>query len=150
METKDFANWLKEEHQRAGELAGVLREKVCCVPRTGHENWLGELREDFDHLRAHLQKHMALEERDGYLPTVLEHRPTLSGEVDQLRNEHRELARLMDGIHQALHEVQTADGLIIRDCCSRIGNFLGYIEQHESRENALVLSVFTNDIGTRG
>ena len=150
MDTKDYANWLKQEHQRASELAGVLREKVTCIPRGGFERWLVELRDRFDHLRAHLQKHMALEERGGYLTAVLEQRPTLSDAVGRLRNEHRELGRIMNGIHQTLHETAPQDTLMIRDTCARIQNLLGYVEHHEGRENSLVLSVFTEDIGAEG
>ena len=150
METRDYANWLQQEHQRAAELAAVLREKVGCIPQGGFEQWLAELRDRFDHLRAHLQKHMALEERGGYLTAVLEQRPTLSGAVELLRNEHRELTRIMNGIHQTLHEVAPQDTLMIRDSCVRIQNLLSYVEHHEARENSLVLSVFTEDLGAGG
>jgi hypothetical protein len=39
------------------------------------------------------------------------------------------------------------DSLLIRDCCHRIQNFLQYVEHHESDENFLVISAFTDDIG---
>ena len=43
---------------------------------------------------------MALEESDGYMASVLERRPTLAPQVDELKHEHAELARIMDGVHR--------------------------------------------------
>ncbi len=150
MDTKDFANWLQQEHARAGELATVLRERIARVPVEGLDRWLVELRDRFDHLRAHLQKHMALKERGGYLASVLERRPALAADVEGLKSEHRELTRVMNGIHQVLHELKASDPLLIRDTCARIQSLLGYVEQHEARENALALSAITKENETDG
>ncbi len=148
METRDLATWLVEEHHRAQELTALLHDQVQGVPRSGQDQWLIGLRGRFDHLRAHLQRHMALEERDGYLAAMVEERPTLAGEAERLRHEHRELTKVMTGIHQALQEAAANEGLVLRDCCARIASLLSYIEQHEARENALVLSAVTHDLGT--
>jgi hypothetical protein len=147
METAENVRWLREAQQRAGDLRAALRQRVATVPRSGCEQWFDELRDRFEHLRAHVQKHMALEECGGYLVAVLEHRPTLYSKVDRLRSEHRQLARVMDGIHQALRETKATDPLLVTDSCARIQQLLSYLEQHESHENLMVLSVFTEDVG---
>ncbi|MCP4251569.1 MAG: hypothetical protein GY778_31415 [bacterium] len=148
MSAENFAAWIQEEHHRVDQLAHGLRGLIGAVPTTGLAAWIEEVGKRFEHIRAHLRKHMALEERDGYLATVLEVRPTLAGEVARLQHEHLELARLMDDIYRNLGQLTPEDRLLTRDVCQRIGNLLSYIAHHEADENLIVLSVFTDDIGT--
>jgi len=146
---KQLAQWMHDEHDRVHDLAVTLRETIAKVPLSHRGDWLEALRGRYEHLRAHLHKHMALEERDGYLPTVAARRPSLSKEVDRLRHEHEELTQIMDGIRRDLLEVRETDPLMIQDCCCRIENLVSSIERHEQDENLIVLSVFTDDIGTK-
>jgi iron-sulfur cluster repair protein YtfE (RIC family) len=149
MNPKQLAQWMHEEHARVHDLATTLREAIAKVPLGQRGEWLGSLRERYEHLRAHLHMHMALEERDGYLPTVAAHRPSLSKEVDRLRHEHDELTRIMDGIRRDLDELHETDPLLIHDCCRRIENLINFVEHHEQDENLIVLSVYTDEIGTK-
>ncbi len=147
MKPEELARWISEEHRKVRELAARLQECVACVPRARHEEWLCDVREAFEHLRAHLTKHMSLEENEGYMVPVVERRPALSREVDRLAHEHGEFIRLMDVIHHLLVELQPEDELLIRDCCHRVRDLLSYVEHHKNEENLLVLSVFNIDIG---
>lgn len=149
MNTEQAARWIREEHARVGDLADRLREKVAFCPRVAQGAWIEEVRDAFEHFRAHLTKHMSLEERGGYLESVIEQRPALSREVDRLGHEHAQMIRIMNGIHGTLQELGTNDRLLIRDCCARILNLLGYAEHHEKDENLLVMSAFTDDLGTK-
>jgi hemerythrin-like domain-containing protein len=149
MAGEDVAAWMKQEHAKVEELAARLRQKTATVPRAGLEQWIVDVRNELEHLRAHLQKHFALEEEGGYLTQVIERRPTLSGEVDRLRSEHSQLAGIMDDMYRSVSTVTPSEELVLRDCCHRIGQFLCYLTEHESRENLIVLSVFTHDIGTK-
>lgn len=126
----------------------LLREKTATVPRAYLDEWLAELRDRFEHIRAHLQKRMALEEHEGYLTGVLDRRPTLSNTVNRLKHEHAELAKIADDIYRALREAAPMDRLLLHDCCRRIEHFLDDVERHEADENRMVLSVFTRDLGT--
>ncbi len=148
MDTQEIAQWMRDEHARVHELANELREQVAVVPRANLGKWIADIREQYEHFRAHLVKHMALEERDGYLPSVTERRPTLAGEVERLKHEHVETIKIMDGIHEAVHQLTVEDRLLIRDCRDRIGDLLSYIEHHEEEEDLLITHVFTRDIGT--
>ncbi|MFQ5422951.1 MAG: hemerythrin domain-containing protein [Phycisphaerae bacterium] len=150
MTTKHIARWIREEHAKVNELASRLRDHLVTLPSASRAPWIAELRERFEHLRAHLIKHMALEEQDGYMVPVMETRPTLSDQVDRLKHEHTELTRLLDLIHQTIGDLKPDDRLCLRDCCRRIDDFLSYLERHEQNENILVISVFTDDIGTEG
>jgi iron-sulfur cluster repair protein YtfE (RIC family) len=131
-------------------ITKTLHERICSIPRgRDREPWLASLRQEFDHLRAHLLKHFALEESEGYLIPVLEQRPTLTGEVERLKQEHSEMQQILDGIHHQVREVSPESSLMIRDICSRICAVLRFVDEHEERENLLVSFVFTQDIGSK-
>jgi len=138
---------MRDEHETVKTLSRRVMEKAAIVPQANQQRWIEEMWDAFDHLRAHLIKHFALEEQDGYLLAVVQRRPTLSREVDRLAHEHGEMIRILDELHRATHLLKPEDSLLIRDCCHRIQNFLQYLEHHESDENFLVISAFTEDIG---
>ncbi len=146
----NIAQWIREEHAKVEELMQRLRERSQPAPRIVKDEWIRELRDRFEHLRAHLHKHMAFEEADGYLLQVLDLRPTLSDQVERLRREHRQLLRILDSIHALLEGLQRDDQLIIRDVCARIRDLLEYLEQHENQENMIVTHAFTQDLGDTG
>lgn len=150
MKAEDLATWMRDEHLKLRELMNALQDKVSCVPRANHANWIEAARASFGHVRAHTVKQMAVEEQDGYMVPVAERRPALASQIERLAHEHKELQRLMNDIHAALGDLQPGDHLLIRDCCHRINEFISYMEHHTNDENLLVLSVFTDDIGTTG
>lgn len=149
MVNSDLARTMREEHARVDELANRVRQIIAVIPWANLTTWLTELRERYEHLRAHLVHHMALEERDGYLLPVLRRRPGLSAQVDVLRAEHAEMLRILDSVHQAVQSLKPTDRLMIRDCCGRIELLLGCLEHHEDAENMLISTVFTDDIGEK-
>jgi hypothetical protein len=148
MNMREMAYWLREEHNKLNVLSAALQEKTAVVPRIHQQKWIDEVRQSFDHLRAHLTKHMALEECDGYMLPVVERRPMLSREVDRLAHEHGEMQRLLDSIHEDLGRLHVEDALLIRDAFRRIQNLLQYVEHHEKDENLMVMSTYGEDLGT--
>lgn len=146
---EQLAKLVREEHERVDLLSNRLRATTAVVPWANLQNWLQELRERFEHLRAHLVQHMALEEKEGYMLPVLERRPGLSSQVERLRHEHQELLQLLNDVHKAVAALTPGDRLLVRDCCNRINALLGYLEHHENDENILISSVLTHDIGTK-
>ncbi len=148
MKAEELAAWMRKEHLKLRELMNGLQDRVSCVPRANQGQWIEAARESFGHVRAHTVKQMALEEQDGYMVSVAERRPALATEIERLAHEHQELQRLMDGIQAFLQNLEPGDQLLIRDCCHRINDFISYMEHHTNDENILVLSVFTDDIGT--
>lgn len=148
MTTDDFVVRVRREHDRVNELSDQLRQKVAVVPRSGTAPWLASVRECFEHFRAHMYKHMALEERDGYMDAVVTRRPTLSPHVDRLRHEHVQFCRILDGLHTSFESLQPEERLLALDCCRRVEALLGYIQRHEDDENTLVGYAFTQDVGT--
>jgi len=150
MNAQELARWLSAEHEIVTKLMTDLGDRVAVAPRTNHAKWLEDVRRSFDHLRAHMVKHIALKEQGGYLVPVVQRRPAFATEVSRLAHEHGEMIQIMDGIHQTLQAVRPEDQLIIRDICHRVMGLLSYLEHHENAENLLVFSAFTEDIGGRG
>jgi hypothetical protein len=148
MNAQELAHWLRDEHQKVQVLRANLGDKVAIAPQTNQHRWIEEVRVAFEHLRAHCIKHMALEEQDGYMLAVVHRRPALTHEVDRLSHEHTELQRILERLHNELDQVRPDDHLLIHDCCARIRDVMGYLEHHESAENLLVFSAFTDDLGT--
>ncbi len=70
MVTRNLADWIRDEHEKVQDLADALRRKVAVVPRHNLAGWVTEFQDSFDRFRAHLTKHMALEEHDGYFSAV--------------------------------------------------------------------------------
>lgn len=148
MTTQKSADWLRQEHEKVHELAIRLQERVSILPRTNREKWIQDVRDAFDDFRSHMTKHMAIEEQDGYMASVVEMRPALAREVDRLAHEHLELTQIMDSIQVELHDLRGQDHLLILDCCRRIQNLLQYLEHHEKDECLVLLSTYSTDVGT--
>ena len=148
MAEQSIAEWLQCEHEQVIVLSDRLRKCIAVVPRTGLQPWITEIRNHFEHFRAHLLRHIALEEDKGYLSVVLERRPTLAPRVQRLAHEHRELIQLLDNLHRSLTGLTHDDRLLAQDCCRRIGDLLAFVERHENEENDLVEFVFTDDLGS--
>ena len=148
MGEQSIAEWLQSEHEQVNVLSDRLRECIAVVPRTGLGPWIIDIRNHFEHFRAHMLRHIALEEDKGYLRVVLERRPTLAPRVQRLAHEHQELMQLIDNLHRSLTDLTNEDRLLAQDCCRRIGDLLNLVEHHEIGENDLVGFVFTEDIGT--
>ncbi|HWL95411.1 MAG TPA: hemerythrin domain-containing protein [Phycisphaerae bacterium] len=149
MNPHQLAAWIKTEHEIVADLIATLSEKAASVPRANRQLWIDETHTAFEHLRAHLTKHMALEEQDGYMSIVLEARPTLAREVSRLRREHGEFTGLMNRIQQALQEIGTEDNLLIRDVRNRIQDLLSYVDHHKQMEDILITSALNQDIGEK-
>lgn len=143
-----LAAQMREEHRKVDELAGVLSERVAHVPRSNQQRWIESAREAFEHFRAHMTKHIAMEEHDGYMSAIMELRPRLAGEVERLKREHRQILQLLNAVHSICENVDAEDSLIIRDVCHRVQDILRYVDHHNQSENVLVLSAFHDDIGT--
>ncbi|GMU35725.1 MAG: hemerythrin domain-containing protein [Planctomycetia bacterium] len=149
MNPQELMNKVSNEHQKVIDLSERLGEKVSVAPRVNRAKWLREVRGEYEHLRGHLIKHMALEEQDGFMVSVAEQSPALTREIERLAHEHVEITKLLGLIQRELNEVNEKDQLLLLDCCRRIQALLQYVEHHERDENFLVLTAFTTDIGTK-
>jgi len=149
VDTHALANWIKEEHEKVYELAHALRDRAGVVPRANVDAWINGVRSAFEHFRAHLTRHMALEEHEGYMTGVVRLRPALAEVVERLQHEHKEIAAMMEGIRVSLEKLGPDHRLLLRDASRRIHDLIHIVEQHESDENLMLTSAFTSDFGTK-
>lgn len=149
MDTHELAGWIRKEHERVDEITHTLRDRAGVVPRANVDAWIKEVSEAFEHFRAHLMRHMALEEHEGYMTGVVQRRPALAEVVERLRHEHQEITALMNGLHTSLENLGPDQRLLLRDASRRIHDLIHIVEQHEADENLMLTSAFTNDIGTK-
>ncbi|MCK6484298.1 MAG: hemerythrin domain-containing protein [Phycisphaerae bacterium] len=145
MTDAQISQQLREEYAKLKVLAGRVREWVGRP--MGDGAWLAEYRKTFEHFRAHLHKQLALEEAGDFLPHVVARRPTLSREVDHLREEHREILSMADEMYTELNQLQPGNTAGWEDCRLRLRHLLSAIDHHGRTENNLVVSVFGIDIG---
>ncbi len=101
-------------------------------------------------LRDQLALHFALEEAYGYFEDPVDVSPRLAYEADRLRNEHRRLyTHLSDLVERA--ETMLEEGDLAMLATSIPGQFILFdaaLENHEHRENELLLTLLDQDIGT--
>lgn len=149
MTHQDTARIIKKEHEIVERLIDELRQETAVVPRANLKPWTDRLFPKFEHFRAHMTKHMALEEVDGYMVQVSRQLPALEVEIDRLAHEHGELMTLMNGIYESLKNLADDDRLIARDSCRRIGDLLSYVEHHENEESRLLTFAFSQEFGEK-
>lgn len=93
--------------------------------------------------RTHITEHFRFEEQNGYMDRVRKHEPRLERAIQQLGDEHRQLAQSLDAlIEQA--RVATSLDEAFRE---KVRAWVEGVRQHEVRENDLVQDAFNLDIG---
>jgi len=147
MSPEELAKWMQNEHTALMELNKVLRQHIAAIPEVGLGDWIRGLSAGFDRLRAHLARHFAAKEADGYLTLVVEHRPTLSKDVEQIRREHDEIIELAEHIQRDLSAARPETRLLVADVCARVQRFMAVVAGHDEREAMITMLACNLDIG---
>ena len=144
MAINELVRWLRGDHDDLPEYADRLRERVAKSPPGDRRKWIRELSELFDDFAEHVRERMAREEEGGYLQPALEARPSLSEPLSLLKREHEELARIINRLQEAVHDLPPNAHFLLRDVCKRIEDLFTWIERHEEHENYVVLCAFAD------
>lgn len=141
----DMAQKTRREHERLGELTTQLQAELmrCGQPPDN----IGALRNAFSMFRAHLYKQLALEEDGGYMEAALCVRPTLSVQLDVLRDQHRDLLRRADAIEALMGNTPSADDFRQGLGPEQVNNLFAALSRHEQEESFLLSYAFTEDLG---
>jgi hypothetical protein len=131
---KDFADALHEAHADLFRNLLQLEESV----RLGSSESQPELSIRLGNVRTHLSEHFRFEEQDGYMAPLLKEEPQIGPVVQELLDEHRQLAEALDAL---LQEVSAAQSLS-EGFPERVRAWVKHVRQHESRENSLVQEVY--------
>ena len=131
-------------HQTLEKLRTVAEEAKISSSEQGLQNLLDLLK---DFLQV-MNEHMEFEEADGFLKPVIEMRPTLSIQVEQIRSEHDKVLQTIQELIRAFESPRNST-FWPRDVPQATLDLVDEISNHEERENTMVLEVFCNDVGTK-
>jgi iron-sulfur cluster repair protein YtfE (RIC family) len=112
------------------------------VVRPGSAEGLAELRARLDATRSRIIEHFRSEEQNGYMDVVRKREPRLERSIQQLAEEHHQLARSLDVLIARTRATSLGDPL--REA---VREWIENVRQHESRETDLVQDAFSLDIG---
>jgi len=104
---------------------------------------LAELTARLGATRSHITEHFRFEEQDGYMDTVRKREPRLERTIQQLADEHRQLAQSIDRLIEQAKAATSLDDTF-RD---QVRVWAENVRQHEAHENDLVQGAFNLDIG---
>lgn len=144
------AAFLQEIKEDNHELADLLESaadmlSLARVARTPPRR----LVELLTRLRDRLATHFALEEAFGYFEDAISVAPRLSRLADELRGEHRtlflDLCDLVEVAERLLYHETTAGAA--KQLAARFREFHCSLQEHESRENELILDSLDCDLG---
>ncbi len=147
MQDEEIIRKVRLEHERLRDITKALEDSLRSDAGDDLEGWLAEVCKSFEHFRAHLIHRIALEEIGGFLDIVVERRPTLSKQVEHLREGHAKMIEMAG---------ETLSGLRCLSCTCKdarqqagiyVQIMLSEVNYHEESENLLVASVFTDDLG---
>ncbi|MDA7980407.1 MAG: hemerythrin domain-containing protein [Pirellulales bacterium] len=135
-----FLQEIKEDNQRLRQLLNSLRQKDTRWKRS-----LQELAVALGQLRDQLAIHFSLEEAFGYFEDPLRIAPRLSEQAEELRLQHGDLysqasalADLADSRSRDSNATEVWEGFAVFDAA---------LQEHEARENELIMRAFTVDLG---
>lgn len=101
-----------------------------------------EMLSRLERTRAHITEHFRFEEQNGYMAVVLQREPNLARTIEQLRDEHHQLALKLAGLLERLRTGQPSEETI-RD---QVRSWVESVRQHEARENSIVQYAFNVDV----
>ena len=93
--------------------------------------------------RTHLAAHFRFEEQNGYMDAVRKREPRLERTVQQLADEHRQLAESLDGLIRESGAAASLGDTLRQE----VRAWTERVRQHEARENDLIQDTFNLDIG---
>jgi hypothetical protein len=102
-----------------------------------------ELRARLETTQAHIAEHFRFEEQNGYMDVVRKREPRLERAIQQLADEHRQLAQSLAAL---IEEGRMAASLEAR-FRDEVRAWVDRVRQHEAREDDLVQDSFNLDIG---
>jgi hypothetical protein len=143
-----FMQEIKEVNDELWSLLGKLRH-ACSRPiaLSGNSRYFVNMLLE---LRDQLALHFALEEAYGYFEDPIEVSPHMANEANRLRSEHRRLYATFSGIvGQA--EQMLDEGSQAALATSIPGQFILFdeaLQNHERRENELLMKMMDEELGT--
>jgi hemerythrin-like domain-containing protein len=100
--------------------------------------------------RSHMERLMALEERDGYMDVVIEKHPHLNKKVEALRADHNDFRVGMKRLTDDLERVLPTDQKALNDLCDGASALLKKVDEHSTKEADIFQEAFEREEGGEG
>lgn len=131
------------EHGVVRDLAAKLQQTLSAPETAG---WLSRASVEFEHLRAHLVKLFALEEREGYMKTAAAGFPERGAEIELLRSEHAALTVRLNELMTRFRGASESAGSFAPHARIAVQALVDEIRRHESREIQFLQHLFNTDL----
>ena len=149
--TPELTPTLAETARRRADLHHALVgvERTISSPAAGRENdWTKDVAVALLDLRAALEEHIEVTERDGGLYEEIRQRaPRLSNKVDHLREEHPEIRDAATALIDRLESDGVGDMWLLEDARNELQRLLGRVVRHRQLGADLVWEAYNLDIG---
>ncbi|MFB3788223.1 MAG: hemerythrin domain-containing protein [bacterium] len=143
-----IAQKAQEENQIIKDLLRDLLDTIQTRPQTQISDWLRELEAKASNLCAHLQAYFQIEEDGGFMIPVLEKHPASAKTIEALKEEHARFINEMNALIQSIQGTSSIQKSDVDTVCASFKSLIASLHQHERNENALIQTVFSDDIGT--
>lgn len=151
MDSHTVAQQALIEHRILQHVKAALRLSLDWkVNEVGFDRKLSSVRFTAQSLERHIERMMCLEEDGGYMDAVREEKPDFAARVEALEQEHGEIRRLLALVMPQLEGEAAHDPDHLTEICQSLERLLATLDSHEQKETALLLEVFTSDVGGEG
>jgi hemerythrin-like domain-containing protein len=143
----DMAQRLQDEHDALRHHQQRLRDCLERYQLRSNRDNLLAFRDLFESFAGCLQRHLEIEEADGYLVEVKERRPRKCSDVDKLLAEHDVIREQATALVGALQKAAEGDQALSESVAEDFAKFMEVFAHHEAAERELVLDAFWRDGG---
>ncbi len=148
MANRDIAQQTLVEHETLKHITGSLRTILSWhAEQTGAARKLSSLRFVVQSFQRHLERLMALEEYDGYMSAVVQAKPRLSAEVQDLREEHGSFRTTLNRLVGRFEQLSPTEQSCFDAACEDLATLLQSVDAHSSREVHLLQDALLQDEG---
>jgi hypothetical protein len=106
---------------------------------------LSSLRFVTESLQRHLERLFALEELDGYMDLICQHRPELTDRVDALQKQQDKLRISARQLVLQLERTSPTDLVMFAGVCEQLTSLVDWIRTYHQSENALLTTAGLRD-----
>jgi len=138
---------MDRDHRNIAECLSLIERLLDKKPEPER---LTHLRQLTTFLTRRGRQHFNLEERIGELSFVLDDKPWIDAEVQQIRKGHQFLQEKLQDIAVCARALDLGKPASFAALSDQIRSFQTELEQHEEKANRLILDAYNLDIGGLG
>lgn len=152
--TETTASWREkiiDEHRLLEQSVERIRQALEPprpeIGQPGAHAWASELSRQLVELHDQLCRHFRYEEQSGMMEELKERHPRATGDIDDLLAEHAALLSKSRRVINSLLSYSEDDVVRGAGLRRRMTGLLDRLDQHERRENSLIMDLAFSDLG---